>query len=156
MTDISPATYKASFVATSMSAAQDVFSILCPTGKRIAIKDIRIGQYSDFGDAQAENIGVNIYRGNTVGSGGSAITPANVKSWGPSSGATVRKNDTTPGSGGTLMHADVWNVAAGFWEYPQKSERLWLDAGERLSIQITAPSDAVTGQGSVTYEEMNT
>jgi multidrug resistance efflux pump len=67
------AVYTATFNAVAVTAAQDLFSIVAPSDGRVVIRELRIGQYSDFGDAQAEILPILLIRGYTVaGSVGSA------------------------------------------------------------------------------------
>lgn len=151
----SNSTFSVSFAAVAMSAAQDVFELVAPTNKRLYLRKIMVGQYSDFGDAQAELISVQIIRGYTVtGSGGSAPTPAAFVPTATSS-ATVAVNNTTVATGGTavVLVADTWNVAAGWLWSPAPEEVIVIPAATRVVVRITAPTDAVTANGTLIYEE---
>jgi hypothetical protein len=146
--------YTATFSAVSVSAAQDLFEIVAPTASPIFIREIRFGQYSDAGDSQAELLSVLLMRGHTTtGSGGAALTP--VAMLGGTSLATVARNNTTVATSGspeTLM-ADAWNIQAG-WYYPSDSEmRIAIGSGIRFVVRITAPADAITMNGTLTWEE---
>lgn len=149
--------YYASFSGVAVSAAQDVFEIVAPSTKRVKIRSIVLGQYSDFGDAAAEILSVKIIRGfTTSGSGGSTFTPVNRRSGGAVAGSTVEINNTTvaqDGTGATLI-SDVFNVAAGWLHNPPPSEQIWMAASERLVVRITAPADALTMSGTVVLEEV--
>lgn len=146
----------ATFKAVSVSAAQDAFSIVAPADRRVGIRLAKLGQYSDFGDAQAELLSALFVRGNTTaGSGGGAFTPLPLRSWFGAAGSTVRINDTTVATSGTeaLLDADVINVAAGLLHRPEPDERIWLAPSERLCLRITAPADALTMNGTLLFEE---
>ncbi len=151
--------FSATFTAVSVSAAQDVFEITSPATRRVRIQDIRLGQYSDFGDAQAEILSVLILRGYTVsGSAGSSVTPANVISDSAKvAQSTVEANNTTVANTGTAVTllADAWNVQAGAWVAPL-SDRLAFVIGPstRLVVRITAPADALTMNGTMIFEEL--
>ena len=149
--------FAATFAAVAVTAAQDAFEIVAPADSRVRIREVRLAQYSDFGDAQAEILSVRIMRGHgTAGSGGAAVTPGNLESWGRAAGATVAANNTTVATGGSpvTLVADGWNVAAGWWWYPaDDSERISLEPGERLVVRITAPADSLTVNGTVVFEE---
>lgn len=153
------AIFTATISGVAVSAAQDLFSLLAAANSRIAIREVRIGQYSDFGDAQAEIVSVRIIRGNTtVGSGGSAITPVNISGHANSAvaGTTVRANDTTAAADGAPLTviSDTFNVAAGWWYYPPEDERPVMEKGQRVCIRITAPADALTVNATVVFEEL--
>lgn len=160
-------TFSATFSAVAVTAAQDVFEITAGSGCRVRIRDLKIGQYSDFGDAQAEILSVTILRGSTVsGSGGSAVTPANMQPWSRAADSVVEANNTTIASGGSpvTLVADTFNVAAGWslrdclsvWDQPSKAifqEGIWLEASQRLVVRITVPADSITMNGTLVFEE---
>lgn len=152
------AIYTATFSAVAVSAAQDVFEIVAPAGGRVAIREVRLGQYSDAGDAEAELLSVKIMRGHTVsGSGGSSVTPANTSghTGALAAASTVEANNTTvanTGSPETLI-ADSFNVQAGWWYDPVDEEQIILEVSQRLVVRITAPADAVTMNGTLVFEE---
>lgn len=153
------AIYVATFAAVEVSAAQDVFEIVAPADSRVAIREIRLGQYSDVGDAAAEMLSVRIIRGYTTsGSGGSSVTPVNLA---PESGAlaassTVEANNTTVALNGTgvVLLADSFNIAGGFRYYPVPDERIQVGVSQRLVVRITAPTDALTMSGTLVFEEI--
>jgi len=153
--------YTATFTAVAVSAAQDLFEIVAPASKRIAICEIDVGQYSDAGDAQAEMLSLLMLRGYTsAGTGGSALTAANRSSKGRASGATVLANNTTVASGGTptTVRATSFNVQAGWYYRPRFDvvfdERDIVEPGQRFVVRITAPADAVTMNGTLKYQEL--
>lgn len=147
--------FAACFSAVAVSAAQDVFEIVAAAATVVNIREVRLGQYSDFGDAAAEMLSVQIIKGYTVsGSGGSSVTPGDLAA-AAVAGATVEANNTTVANTGTVktLLADAFNVQAGFWYRPPADERIHLAAGERLVVRITAPGDAVTMNGTLIFDE---
>lgn len=156
--------FTATFSAVAVSAAQDVFEIVAHASSRVSICEISLGQYSDAGEAEAELLSIQVIRGfTTTGSGGAAVTPANLSPWSRAAVTTVARNNTTvaqDGTGVTLI-SDVMNVQAG-WAYrpqydplnPTTDERIWLAPGDRLVVRITAPADAVTMNGTIKFEEV--
>ena len=153
------AIFVATFAAVAVTAAQDVFEIVAPASSRLMIREIRLGQYSDPGDAQAEMLSVQIIRGYTTsGSGGASVTPVNLS---PVSGAaaavaTVERNNTTVAADGTgaVLLADTFNVMGGWRYYPVPEERIEVGVSQRLVVRITAPADALTMNGTLVYEEV--
>lgn len=153
------AIFVATFAAVAVTAAQDVFEIVAPASSRLTIREIRLGQYSDPGDAQAEMLSVQIIRGYTTsGSGGASVTPVNLS---PVSGAaaataTVERNNTTVAQDGTgsVLLADTFNVMGGWRYYPVPEERIEVGVSQRLVVRITAPADALTMNGTLVYEEI--
>lgn len=151
--------YSAVFSGVAVSAAQDVFELVAHASSRVAVREIRLGQYSDFGDAQAEILSVTIITGfTTSGTGGASVTPANLSRLnnGLTAVTTVERNNTTvaqDGTGTTVL-ADVFNVAAGWWYYPPEDERIIMEKSQRLVVRITAPADALTMNGTIIFEEI--
>ncbi len=148
--------YTATFSAASVSAAQDVFEIVAPSTDPLFIKFISLGQYSDFGDAQAEILSVLIIRGYTTSgsSGGTPPTPQRLLG-GTGSNATVEINNTSVAANGSpiTVWADSFNVAAGWVWPPAKDMVIGLAPSERLVVRITAPADALTMNGTISWEE---
>lgn len=151
-------TYVATFTGVAVTVAQDVFEIVAPANKTLKIYGIFLGQYSDFGDAQAELLSVTIMRGHsTSGSGGSTVTPVNLTSGGAASGvASVEINNTTVATSGSpvTLRAETWNEAAGWAYEPPAKARITVAASERLVVRITAPADSITLNGTLIWEEV--
>lgn len=153
------AIFVATFTAVAVSAAQDLFAITAPANSRVAIREIRFGQYSDPGDAQAEMLSVQVIRGYTaIGSGGTSATPVNIQghAGAVASSTLVDVNDTTVASTGTpvVLCADTLNVMAGWRFYPVPDERPIITNNAVLVVRITAPADAITMNGTIVFEEL--
>ena len=157
--------FSAAFSAVAITNAQDLFEIVAPADSRVRLLEIDIGQYSDFADAQAEILSLAIHRGHTVsGSAGSTVTPVNVNPYGRAAGAVVEANNTTVATtSGTLLWATGWHLQAGFiWRPPEDMPRgldpfrrhILIKPSQRLVIRITAPTDEITTNGSILFEEI--
>lgn len=154
--------YFATFAGVAVTAAQDAFEIVAPGAAahnaRVKVREIRLGQYTDFGDTAAEIISVQVIRGYTVsGSGGSTVTPVPTSFLMPAAATTVEINNTTVANTGTaaVLIADVMNIAAGFvWQcLPDFSDAIALAGAERLVVRISAPADSLTMNGTIVFEE---
>lgn len=156
------AIYVASFTAVAVTAAQDVFEIVAPATSRVRIRELRLGQYSDAGDAAAEMLSILALRGyTTTGSGGSAVTAANMAPVGLGTplvaGSTVAANNTTVASTTTplTLLSAAFNIATGFHYCPRfPEERIEIAASQRLVFRITAPADSLTMNGTMLFEEI--
>lgn len=151
--------YTIPFAGTALTSTSDVFQLTGSTAGRTVIRECRIGQYSDAGDAEAEILQIQFLRGSTAGTTtGSAVTPVNVQSHSgaPSAGGTARVATTTLGSttSATLVLADIANVAAGYLYRPDVPERIVLDPGERLFVRMSGPADSLTVNGVLTIQEI--
>ena len=152
------ALYVASFAGVAVTAAQDVFELTAPTDVRVRLRKIFLGQYTDFGDAAAEIISVQIIRGfTTSGSGGASVTPLPmVPGTGLRPRSAVARNNTTlaQNGAGDLLFADTMNIQAGWWYAPPHDEQIVLDNGnQRLVVRITAPADSITMNATLMFEE---
>ena len=153
--------YDVPFSAVSISAAQDLFEVLAASGKPFFLHSIVFGQTSDFGDAQAEGIQILIKRATgsyTSGSGGSTVTPAKHLTNDAAAGPTAEINNTTQASAGsgalTTLYTESVNVQAGYQYLPTPEMRYFFLPSEACVVSITAPTDAITGSGTLTFEEM--
>jgi hypothetical protein len=150
--------YSVSFAAVAVTAQQDFFEINANTNRSLRVHSIFVGQSSDAGDAQDEQLAVLIKTGATTsGSGGSAPTPSPLIAGGAASNFTAEVNNTTKANTGTIVtaHADAFNVRGG-WNYrPTPEERIELTGGGRLTVELaTTPADSLTMSGTMIVEEI--
>lgn len=140
-----------------MSAAQDLFELVAPSTAIIVIHEIKIGQSSDFGDAQAELLRITLTRGHTVsGSGGTTPAKNPLDPNDAAAGATLEANNTTvANTSGVDIHADTFNVAVG-WQYvPTPECRPVLAPSQRFTVRLpAAPADALSMSGTIIWEEI--
>ncbi|EEF25749.1 conserved hypothetical protein, partial [Ricinus communis] len=115
--------YSVSFDNVSVSAVQDLFSLVAASNKPCYLLGYEFSQtlHGDVGDAKEEMLRIKIGRGTTsVGTGGSAVTPVPLDSSAETAaGFTCRANDaTTQSSGGTEVYiaAPAFNVRSGIKE----------------------------------------
>lgn len=154
------AIYSAVVVAQAVALANDIFQLTAPSNSRVRIREIRLGQYTDFGDAAAEILSVQVISGYTAtgSSGVSNPTPQNIHRWtrAPSAGSVVQVYDTGIASSGTAhVHiADAWNIQAGWWYYPPEEEMIIMEAGDVLVVRMSVPADSITMNATLVFEEI--
>jgi hypothetical protein len=152
--------YTVSFTATAVTAQIDVFEVTPADDKPIEVLGYEIGQSSDFGDAQAEQLGFRVIRGfTTSGSGGAAATPSPLtKNGDTASGFAAETCNTTLANTGTTidLHAGAINLQAGsglVW-LPEGCEWGCSQADTRLVFRfIAAPADSITLSGTLYVRE---
>jgi hypothetical protein len=136
----------------------DLFCVVASSLSRVVIREVRLGQYTEFGDAQAELLSLTMMVGSTAGSSGTAITPRNVKTHtgAPTAGSSVTGPSTTLASTTSVnVHwADSWNVAAGLLYSPLPPERMVIQPGEIFNLRMSAPADAMTLNGTLVFQEI--
>lgn len=148
--------YTAVVSGVAVSAAQDLFEITAPAAGVVRITGLTIGQSSDYGDAAAEGLGVEIIRGYTSsGSGGSSVTPSAINSRDSAASSAVERNNTTVASGGSpvTLVSDVMNVQAGYQMIWPPGHMPMARNSERMVVRLTAPSDSLTVYATLMFEE---
>lgn len=153
-----PRAYAVTFNAVAITAAQDLFEISPADDKPVRILGMVLGQYTDFGDAQAEQLGLSIIRGYTAsGSGGTAPTPSPLDGIDTAAGFAAEVNNTTVANTGTAvtLFSDVWNVQAGYqvW-FPEGVQPQASQANTTIVVRMTAPADSITTNGTLFVQEV--
>ena len=147
--------YTASFTDVAISALQDLFELTAPSDAVVILHSCYIFQNSDFGDAAAEGLTINITRYSTSGSGGTAPTERPHEVGFPASGSAVEVNNTTQGGTPVVLFSEGFNVQAGWAHRPTPEERYVTSPSGIIAIELpTAPADALTVSGSLTFEEI--
>lgn len=150
--------YSVPFSAVAISVAQDLWEIAAPAGKPFWLHEVVFGQTSDYGDAQAEGLLVQIKKGvgSTSGSGGTTLTPPQHLTNDSASGITAELNNTTQAVAGggslTTIRSEPFNEQGGYQYMPTPETRILFLPAEVCIISLTAPADAITGSGTAVIE----
>lgn len=142
---------------TAQTVSIDLFELNAPSDSCVLILSGYIGQVSDFGDAQAENLKIQFIKGfTTSGSGGSALTPMPSQHGFAAAGGSYEANNTTLATSGTnlTMHEDAFNVAIGYNLRDLPEEFKMLSPSERVVVRIAAPADSLTMGGTLNIIEI--
>jgi hypothetical protein len=159
--------YRVPFNGTITAAGGDVdlLSIQPADDKPCRLVGWIIGQSSEVGDAQEENVRVTVRHMTatvTIGSGGSSPTPvANRPGTNDvaAAGFTARCNDTTVSTTSgtsTIMEELGWNERASPWErWIPEELRPWCVQGEVLIVRMESTlADDLTGEFTFFVEEI--
>lgn len=151
--------YIATFQNVSVTAAQDLFEVTCPTAKSVILHEIKITQSSEIGDAQAEMLRYTIKRGQgTITSGSGGSTPTAVSAIpGLTFSGTVEANNTTRAVVGTgtltTLEEEAEHVANGYHHLPTPEVRHEFAGGDRIIVGLeSTPADAVSMSGNIIFE----
>lgn len=150
--------YTVSMDRITVAAQQDLFMIAPATNRGVLIHGFTIGQSSDAGDAQDEQLAIGVIRGHaTVGSGGASQPAVPMLALDVAAGFTARRNDTTVASTGTPvnLHMDAFNVRAGY-SLILTPELRWgcTAASTRIVVRLlTTPADSLTMSATIWVEE---
>lgn len=153
--------YDAVFEDIAVSALQDLFEILAPADAIVVVHGFEILQTSDVGDAAEEILRIETVRGlgATSGSGGATITPQAKEEGFAGPGSTVERNNTTRmiAGGGSLETLEDfgWNIRIPLEKIWTPEARPIISASDRWTLALpSAPADAITMSGKVTFEEV--
>jgi hypothetical protein len=153
-----PRCYTVQFEDVTVSAAQDLFSLVAATDKPIELVALEFAQNTELGDAAEEQLRIQVIRGHTtVGSGGTAPTPVPTSPGDTAAGFTSRVNDTTIASAGTAVNVlgTAFNVRVGYsWGPVPFGMGVWTSGTSRLVVRLlAAPADALDMSGTATVIE---
>jgi hypothetical protein len=153
-----PRCYTVHFEDVTVSAAQDLFSFDAASDKPIELVALEFAQNTELGDAAEEQLRIQVGRGHTtVGSGGTAPTPAPTSPGDTAAGFTARANDTTIASAGTntALLSTAFNVRVGYsWGPVPYGMGLWTSGTAFLVVRLlAAPADALDMSGTATIIE---
>jgi len=151
----------AEFEDVAITAAQDLFEILCASTGIIEIHAVELGQTSDVGDAAEEILELEFVRGDgtvTSGSGGSTVTPQPKDNGDSAPAATVEANNTTRMVVGTGVldpqGKETWNVRIPYSKIWTPELRPLITPGDRWTFSLNdAPGDSLTCSAAVYFEE---
>lgn len=151
--------YVATFAAVAVAAQQDLFELVAAAGKPLLIHGFELGQSSENGDAQDENLAILLKRGQTTsGSGGSAAAaPAVLDPSMSTAGFTFEANNTTKASAGTIvtLYSTSWSVRTPSPYIFTPELRPFVPASGRATLELaTTPADSITMQGTMWVEEL--
>lgn len=155
-----PRMYTVAFRAVAVTAVQDFFELTPASNKPIRIVRLKLGQYSDVGDAQDELLSYSIFRipaTATSGSGGTAPTPQIINATDAAAGFSAEVNNTVVATtNGTLVELmpDTFNVRSGLDCPLEPEDRFQAVSGTLLVVRLNvAPADSLTMNGMVFVEE---
>ena len=152
--------YTVPFIAAGVTTSIDLCELVAHAAKPLLIRGFVIGQKTELGDAQEENLGITIKSGQTTsGSGGSATAGANKDGAnGAAAGFTAEQFNTTKATTGTIVdHGPwLWNVrVVPYVEKLPDGEEIFLAAGRRATLELVdAPADAIDIRGHLVVQEI--
>lgn len=151
--------YKANLVATAITASTtDIWEYTAPADSCAIVHFCNVSQATDYGDAQAEGLGIKIVKGNTSsGTGGNTVTMTKGQTGFAAAGGVFESFNTSAANGGTevIEHEEAFNVQIGFNYRPTPEERIVLSPSERVACRLTGnPADSITLRGTVIIEEL--
>ena len=150
--------YTASMNAVAVSAAQDLFTLLCSSTVPIEIHSVVLGQKTLTSWEAKEVIFKRVPATVTV-TGGTSITPRpNVPNDTASVVTATINNTTLATSSGTIVDLfnDDWVFLNGFvWTPAGNDDRYIIAPSQAFCVRLpTAPSGSMTVSGTVTFAEL--
>ena len=154
--------YTLSFAPTAATVAVDFFEVAPADDKPCIIHSCEIGQTTDYGDAQAEGLGILIVRGGTAmttGTGGTqGVTPIGIDGTYAAAGAACDTMNTTAATftAGVNVYQSAFNVQSGWFYHPAPENRIQVtQVHGGLVVRLAgAPVDSITWSGTLVFEEL--
>lgn len=152
--------YRLPLVATAVTGAVDLAEINPATSQMLKLLGFRLGQSTEVGDAQDEELPVTLVTGHTTsGSGGNAAVTAPPDDVGDSTfGGTCETFNTTQATAGTtiarilgtfkIIQGELLWLPVPFTENPGG---IWIPYNTRAVLRIPAPTDSITFGGEVIF-----
>jgi hypothetical protein len=146
-----PRVYTVAIDNVTLSAAQDIFSLLASASNGIKIHEIFLGATSTSPSA----LRLRLKRGTTQGSGGTAPTPAPADANDTKSAqSTAHANDTTQATGTfTTLKAWQWDTVLPFQDLPTPEDRICCAVSQSLVFD-TPSTPSLTVSGYIVFEEV--
>lgn len=150
------ARYVSVFEGVTVSAVQDLFSLLTPATCIAIIHKVTI---TDDSNSTTMQLNARWRRGATVaGSGGSSVTPEPIQARDAAASCTVRANDTTQAGTGTIKtlgRSGFQLVGSGLIWLPTPECQLIIAPSTRIVLALTgAPGSSRTLSGEMIHEEI--
>jgi hypothetical protein len=147
--------YTVSFQNVTITAVQDLFTIIPGTTHVLGILALSLGQITGTTVANAR-IRMRRATSFTAGSGGSTPTPAPFVSGDVAATFTAHANDTTQSTSTfTDLVDDVWNTVNGYlWVPPVPSRPIILPTSSGLVVSLDTALSSLVCNGSITVEEL--
>lgn len=138
-------------IGTAFTAQIDIFEIIAAAAKPCILLGFTLGQPTEVGDAQEEQLTLVLKRvtgAPTSGSGGGTGTFNSCNPNDTAAGVTMETGNTTKLTGGTSaeMGRFTWNVRQELPYIPLPEERILFDASTRMVLELaTTPADSIGG-----------
>lgn len=135
----------------------DIWRITAPSTAVVRLHSAFFGQSSDFGDAAAEMLRIQIFRPGSIGATFLSNQSARSNELGDSSFGGTNSFSSVLSTGNTLLIEETFNIQAGWYYTPTPEERITVSPGGKLSIALpAAPADGLTTSFRATFEEIGT
>lgn len=152
--------YTVRYPPAAVTTALDLFEITPSSSKPCMLLSIHLGQSTEIGDAQEEQLQVSIkYGQDTTGSGGTLATSRarDISASGVFPGFVAKYGNTTKASGGNIVTLDdyFWNVRMPLDVIFTEAETIIIPASVRLTIELVGtPTDSITLGGYIVVQEI--
>jgi hypothetical protein len=146
--------YDISLPATAFTAQIDLIEIVGHASRLTWITGLELGQTTEVGDAQEEQLTLEWILGHTTSGNGTATTPG-ASGNDAAYGGTVERFATTLATGGSPVTRRTipWNVRIGYTMLWDPTKWLMVPAGSRMVGRVSGPADSVTGASSIFIAE---
>lgn len=147
--------YTVSTGLQAVTAAQDLITLTLPNDLIVQVHWWKIGQSSDAGDAESEQLLAILHRTAAAGSGGSSITPKAMNTGDVASSVTAARNNTTQSTLTDQLDDGNFNVMAGISEIYTPETRPIVSPSKIIVLELAkAPADSINVSATLCFEEI--
>lgn len=150
--------YRAVASNTAQTTQVDIFELNVASTKAVRLLEIHLSQLTEIGDAEEENLLIQVKTGATSSGSGGATPTAIPRALGDAAYAgTVGAHNTSKASGGTIVtHLQQnWNVRIPLDMIFTPETLIELAPSSRMTIELaTTPADSITFGGYIVFEEI--
>lgn len=137
----------------------DLCELVAGAAQPLILLAVHLGQITELGDAQEEQLVVRFRSGHTnSGAGGSSVTPGNTDTGSAETAVfTAEAFNPQKASGGTIInhYPWTWNIRGPFDIILPESMQIIIAAGRRCVLDIASPLlDAMTIGGHLVVQEI--
>ena len=148
--------YSFSFSGSAETVATGLMELANAADRVSLIHEIGISQLLDFADAEEEMLLINVKKGITTGTAGSAATEVQFDA-GDSAPTAAGQYSQGVSTAGSLIQSVYWNVRIPFQHIYTPETRPVLGPSEKFVVELaTAPADSITFGGYLIWEEIGT
>lgn len=148
--------YSVGFKAVTLAAVQDLIGIYAGTSMAAELHYVKLAQFTSTTIGSAQLRLRKLPATVTSGSGGSAVTPASLRTTDTAATVTARINDTTQAttSGTAADQADGWDIPFGYLWMPPEADRPIIKPGEAFILSLDTALSSFVASGSMVFREL--
>jgi len=148
--------YTVGFNNVTLAAVQDLFSLLATANMAFEVHYVKFGQVTQSAIGGLRLRLRRLPATVTVGSGGTAPTPAPIFPNDAAATVTARVNDTVQAttSGTAIDLPDTWDLPFGYLWMPPESDRIIIKPSQAFIVSLDSTPGSLVANGHMAFGEL--